>query len=206
MIIHKLTLGVFAANCYIIETEKKHALIVDAGAEPERILQILAQNGLTAKILAFTHGHFDHIGAASAVKAETGAITMLPKEDCGLFLDPKSGGDLFPSYAGYTDGEPDRLLSDGDEIVLDEVCLRVLHAPGHTPGSCLLCGRDFAFTGDVLFAGSIGRTDFIGSDPQAMRKSLQKIKMIKENIRILPGHGPESMLIKEKQSNPYLGF
>ena len=78
MIIHKLTLGVFAANCYIIETEKKHALIVDAGAEPERILQLLAQIGLTAKILAFTHGHFDHIGAASAVKAETGAIAMLP--------------------------------------------------------------------------------------------------------------------------------
>lgn len=206
MVIHKLTLGVFAANCYIIETAQKNALLIDAGAEPDRILRFLKKNGLCARILAFTHGHFDHIGAASAIKDATGAKTMLPKEDRGLFLNPRSGGDIFPSYDGYRGEAPDTLLSDGDEIVLDEVRLTVLHTPGHTPGSCLLCGDGLAFTGDTLFAGSIGRTDFIGGDVAAMRSSLQKIKGIKENIRILPGHGPESTLAQEKQSNPYLAF
>ena len=206
MVIHKLTLGVFAANCYIIETAQKNALLIDAGAEPERILRFLKENELRAKILTFTHGHFDHIGAASTIKDASGAKTMLPKEDRFLFLNPGSGGDIFPSYDGYRGEEPDILLSDGDEIVLDEVCLTVLHTPGHTPGSCLLCGNGFAFTGDTLFAGSIGRTDFIGGDTGAMRSSLQKIKGIKENIRILPGHGPESTLAQEMQSNPYLAF
>ena len=206
MIIHKLTLGVFAANCYIIETAQKNALLIDAGAEPERTLRFLKENELRAKILTFTHGHFDHIGAASAIKDASGAKTMLPKEDRFLFLNPGSGGDIFPSYDGYRGEEPDILLSDGDEIVLDEVCLTVLHTPGHTPGSCLLYGNGFAFTGDTLFAGSIGRTDFIGGDTGAMRSSLQKIKGIKENIRILPGHGPESTLAQEMQSNPYLAF
>lgn len=206
MIIHKLTLGVFAANCYIIETAQKNALLIDAGAEPERILRFLKENGLRAKILAFTHGHFDHIGAASAIKDVTGAKTLLPADDRRLFLSPKSGGDIFPSYDGYCGAEPDALLSNGDEIVLDEVRLRVLHTPGHTPGSCLFCGSGVAFTGDTLFAGSIGRTDLIGGDIAAMRDSLQKIKGIKENIRILPGHGPESTLNQEKRSNPYLAL
>lgn len=135
MVIHKLTLGVFAANCYIIETAQKNALLIDAGAEPERILRFLKENELRAKILTFTHGHFDHIGAASAIKDASGAKTMLPKEDRFFFLNPGSGGDIFPSYDGYRGEEPDILLSDGDEIVLDEVCLTVLHTPGHTPGS-----------------------------------------------------------------------
>lgn len=204
MVVHKLEVGLFGANCYIIETEKKNALLVDAGAEPARILRFLRGKGLTAKILAFTHGHFDHIGAASALKAETDAKTMLPETDRALFLDPKAGGDIFPSYAGYEGAEPDVLLKDGDTIELDEVRLTVFCTPGHTKGSCLLCGDGFAFSGDTLFAGSVGRCDLPGGDWNEMKASLQKIKEIKENIRIWPGHGPETTLNEEKQSNPYL--
>ncbi len=205
MKIYSLAVGIFQTNCYIIETEQKNAVVVDAGAEPRRVLSVLNEHGLTTKVLLFTHGHFDHIGAASILKAETGAQTIVPALDTARFLAPWDvDGAFFPDFAGYEGETPDRTISDGDTVSLDEVTLTAMAVPGHTPGSMAFCGDDFVITGDTLFMGSVGRTDLPGGDMKCLMKSLLKFDRMEDQTRILPGHGAETVLAFERRTNPYL--
>lgn len=208
MQIHKLELGSFGANCYIVESASKNAMILDAGGEPQRVLDLLAEKGLTAKWLVFTHGHFDHIGAASGIKDATGAKTAITEADRWLFLDPKGVGDIFPpaEYRVYRPEEPDILLKDGDMITLDELTFTVMMTPGHSKGSCCIMGEGVLFSGDTIFMGSIGRLDLKTGSIADMRETLKKFKEMKENVRILPGHGPETTLEFEQRRNPYLAY
>jgi len=205
MTISTLPVGIFQTNCYIIGTEKKNALIIDPGDNAESLLSHLKKEGLSLKLLVYTHGHYDHIGATTRLKAETGARTYLPKEDLDLFLDPGLGDDIFKSHPGYIPAPPDVLYGEGDVIELDEVRLTALHAPGHTKGSSLLMGDGILFTGDVLMAGTCGRLDLYGADKEAMAASLRRIASLEGDFQILPGHGPQTSLAREKAVNPYLG-
>ena len=207
MQIYMLSLGAFGANCYIVETDAKNAVVIDAGEEPGRVLALLREKGLTAKYLLFTHGHFDHIGAASALKDATGAKTAISASDTWLFLDPKGVGDIFPaaSYRIYRPEEPDIRLFDGDTVTLDELTFTVKMTPGHSKGSCCFACGDTLFTGDTLFKQGIGRLDLKTGSTADMRATLRMINEWKENFRILPGHGPETTLNDEKRRNPYLG-
>lgn len=206
MKIHTLSLGVFAANCYIIETAQKNAVVIDAGDEPERVLDLLQKEGLTAKYLLFTHGHFDHVCAAGALKEATGAKTAISEADAWLFIDPAALGTFFPPGITLSGGgEPDIRLHDGDTVTLDELTFTVKMTPGHSKGSCCFACGDTLFTGDTLFKQSIGRLDLKSASVDDMRQTLKTINEWKENFRILPGHGPETTLNDEKRQNPYLG-
>ena len=205
MNVYSLAVGIFQTNCYIIETEQKNAIVIDAGAEPQRILSLLHAHGLNAKILLFTHGHFDHIGAASVLKAQTGAQTVVPALDKDRFLAPWDvDGAFFPSFAGYEGEMPDRLIADVDTTSLDEVTLTAMATPGHTPGSMVFCTEDVVFTGDTLFMGSVGRTDLPGGDTKTLMQSLLKFDRMEDQTRILSGHGGETILAFERRTNPYL--
>ena len=206
MTIHRLPVGVLQTNCYIVSTKQKNALVIDPGAGPEGILSFLEKEGLTPRLLVFTHGHFDHIGGASRLQEATGAQTAVPAGDEDIFLDPALGGSgIFDSFDGYTPNKPDRLYRDGDVITLDEISLTALHTPGHSKGSSVLYGDGVLFSGDTLFAGSCGRTDLYGGDEKAILDSLRRIAGLPGDWQVLPGHGPETSLAVERVSNPFMG-
>ena len=206
MILHTLITGPLGVNCYILESSGKNALVIDAGADAEKIQAVLEENGLTLRMLAFTHGHFDHIGGADAL-ASPGAEVLVPELDEEFFRDPVgTQGDFFPKgiLQKFKPPRITRLYREGDEIQLDEIRLTVLHTPGHTPGSSLFQGHGMLFTGDTLFAGAAGRTDLYGGDSRAQRESMKRIASLEGDDRIFPGHGESSSLSREKQTNLYL--
>ncbi len=190
MNITTLPLGYLGTNCYILEGYGG-VLVIDPGAEPERVLDCLGNRKLEAILL--THGHFDHVGGVKELVAETGCRVFLCDEELSL---PRAmtSGELY-----YTD-----TYAEGDSLTLAGLSFTVLHTPGHTPGSVCLCFDDAMFSGDTLFAGSIGRTDFPGSDPAKMVKSLIRLTDLRRNYTVYPGHGESTTLDEEKRYNPFL--
>ena len=187
-----LPLGMLETNCYLL-SEGTHCLVIDPGAEPETVLDVLKKQGLTLEAILLTHGHFDHVGAVRTLAAETDCPVYLCEEDLSLPAAMTSG----PLYYTHRYGE-------GDQMTLGGMTLQVLQTPGHTPGSvCLRFGKHL-FTGDTLFAGSCGRTDFPGSSPAAMEKSLARLAKLEDDLLIYPGHGETTTLDEEKRYNPYL--
>ena len=192
MKITTLPLGMLQTNCYIVE-QGDRCLVIDPGAEAQKVLELLEGRGLTLEAILLTHGHFDHVGAVKPLAADT---------DCRVFLCDRElslPGAMTNGPLYYTD-----TYDEGDTLTLAGMTFAVLHTPGHTPGSvCLLFG-DTLFSGDTLFAGSCGRTDFPGSNPADMRLSLTRLAGLDDQITILPGHGESSTIAQEKRYNPYL--
>ena len=185
-----LPLGLLQTNCYLLQGQDGWVAI-DPGDQPELVLKALERKQLEAILL--THGHFDHVGAVNTLAAETGCRVYLCEED--LALPPSmTAGALY-----HTDS-----YGDGDVLQLCGMTISVLHTPGHTPGSVCLCWEDVMFSGDTLFAGSIGRTDFPGSNHSRMVRSLERLKALQMNYRVYPGHGEATTLAEEKRFNPYL--
>ena len=187
-----LPLGAYQTNCYILKNEGK-ALVIDPGYEPETVLAYLRRENLTLEAILLTHGHFDHVGAVKQLAART---------QCKIYIHPAE--DSMPTMltAGkllYT-----HTYDEGDVLELAGLSLRVLHTPGHTPGSvCLLC-QDVLFSGDTLFAGSCGRTDLPGGNWATIRKSLARLASFESNYWVRPGHGESTTLAEEKRYNPYM--
>lgn len=193
-------------NCYVIESEQKNAIIIDPGAEDEKILAFCEKQGLAIKMLLFTHGHFDHVGGMTPLLEGSSATTAIHALDEELMLSPQtSQSRYFTSFDGYIGKKADLCYQDGDVISLDDISLKVMHTPGHTKGSSLLIGEDVIFTGDTVFASSIGRTDLYGGNPAQMQESLSKIAAIEGDYKLLTGHGDSTRLSYEKVNNPYLG-
>lgn len=195
MEIQCLPLGAYQANCYLLWDEASPTCaVIDPGYEADRVLRAAAQAGKTVEAVLLTHGHFDHVGAVRDIAAETGCRVYLCPED--LSMPPQfTAGPLF-----YTD-----TYGEGDRISVAGISVRVLHTPGHTPGSVCLLAEDVLFSGDTLFSGSCGRTDLPGGSTPTILKSLKRLSSIPENLRVLPGHGEETTLGEEKRYNPYLG-
>ena len=192
--IHTLPLGAYQTNCYIIHDESsKRCCVIDPGYTPEIILDELNALGLTLEAILLTHGHFDHVGGVKELVAETGCDVYLCPAD--LSMPPMfTAGKL---HYSHTYGE-------GDTLLLAGLTIRVLHTPGHTPGSvCLLVG-DTLFSGDTLFAGSCGRTDLPGGSYNTIRKSLARLASLETNYWVRPGHGESTTLAQEKRYNPYM--
>lgn len=192
--IHTLPLGAYQTNCYIIhEKDSQTCCVIDPGYEANTILDQISDLGLRVEAILLTHGHFDHVGAVKELAAETGCRVYLHPEE--LTLPPAlTAGTLY-----YTDAyNPEHPLS------LAGLSFRVLHTPGHTPGSVCLLTEDAMFSGDTLFAGSMGRCDFPGSSIFAMRRSLKKLCDLAGDYRVFPGHGESTTLAQEKKYNPYL--
>ena len=194
MKLETMVLGPLATNCYILWDEQTmEAAVIDPGASGQKIADFLTANGLTLRMILLTHSHYDHIGGLRQLHELTGAPVWVSKIDSA---DP----------AGMTHG---RLIftdtyEDGNELTLGTIKIRVIATPGHTPGGVCLLAGDWLFSGDTLFAGSCGRTDFKGGDQQAMMASLKKLGQLPGNLRVLPGHMEESTLDAERQVNPWM--
>jgi len=195
-------------NCTIVWCSKtKKAAVIDPGGETPRLLKAMADQGLTLEKIWITHGHLDHAGSAAALQAATGAPIEGPHRD-DAFLIEKIAADGqrygMPDAASFT---PDRWLEDGDVVTLGETQFEVYHCPGHTPGHVVFFhrGARFAQVGDVLFQGSIGRTDFPGgSYPQLIGAITGKLWPLGEDVQFVPGHGPMSTFGHERRTNPFV--
>jgi hydroxyacylglutathione hydrolase len=195
-------------NCTIVWcTRTNKAAIIDPGGEVERLLRVLEDKGLTLQKIWITHGHLDHAGGTAALKEATGVPIEGPHPDDQFWID-----DIASSGAKYgmTDArgfQPDRWLADGDRVVLGETEFEVYHCPGHTPGHVIFFHRDgrFAQVGDVLFAGSIGRTDFPRGNYDDLIASITgKLWPLGDDVTFVPGHNQVSTFGRERKSNPWV--
>ena len=194
-------------NCSIIRAASGNAAVVDPGGEPDKIMA--AAREMDAKIVKIwlTHGHLDHAGGAEEIKRRTGAPIEGPQKEEVFWLSQ-----IRESWRrfGIEDGDdctPDRFLEDGDQLTLDDVVFDVVYTPGHTPGHIVLYHREsrLAFVGDVIFKGSIGRTDFPRGDHQTLINSItDKLWPLGDDMRFVPGHGPMSTFGAERASNPFV--
>lgn len=193
-----------ATNSYIIETSGKNAILIDAPENADYILSQLNKYGLALKKILLTHGHFDHIGAVPDLYDKTSCEVYIHECDENML---KGGSEnLSHSFLRVPCKRFDNFtcLKEGDEVTLDDVSLKVIHTPGHTRGSvCYILG-DIIFTGDTLFCGSIGRTDFPGSSIKDMIKSLGRLRDMNGDYTLLCGHGEKTTLEIEKNNNIYI--
>lgn len=206
MIFEGFGVGPIEANCYIIGDEQtKEAVVVDPGAEGSRILSRLEKKGLQCKYIILTHGHVDHIGALNEVQKSTGAEVMIHKADAGMLTNPSKNLSMFMGE-NVKLKEADRLLEEGDKIQIGSITIEVLHTPGHTLGGiCLKLDDKNIITGDTLFAGSVGRSDFPGGSHEQLINSIKaKLMVYPDDTKVYPGHGPSSTIGSEKKHNPFL--
>lgn len=200
-----LTVGPMMANCYIVWCEEtKDALIIDPGGDGSRILAEIKKEALDVKYIVNTHGHIDHIAANKDVKEVTGAKLLIHPDDAPLLANPDLNLSLYMG-SPYRSPKADMLISEGEEIAVGNLRLEVLHTPGHTRGGVCLKTEEAIFTGDTLFAGSIGRTDFPGGSFKQLIDSItNKILPCDDNCVVYPGHGPASTVGYERKNNPFL--
>ena len=188
-----MALGAYQTNCYMIWGEgSASCVVIDPGYEAETVLEQARKQGKTVEAILLTHGHFDHVGAVRDIAAETDCKVYICPEDLSMPPQLTAG----PVYYTHTYGEGDVLKSAG-------LSIRVIHTPGHTPGSVCLMVDDVIFSGDTLFAGGCGRTD-IGGDWATIVKSLKRLGEIEGYFKVFPGHGESTTLAYEKRYNPYM--
>lgn len=195
-------------NCTIVWCARTNrAAIIDPGGEVPRLMEALKANDLTLEKIWITHGHLDHAGGAAALKALTGVPIEGPHPDDAFWIDEITASGAkwgMPEARSFT---PDRWLGDGDRVTLGETEFEVFHTPGHTPGHVVFFhrGARFAQVGDVLFQGSIGRTDFPRGDFKTLIASItQKLWPLGDDVAFVPGHGPMSTFGAERRTNPFV--
>ena len=196
--------GALATNCYLIETDRKWGIAVDPGAEAARLLATIREMDLDLRYVLLTHGHFVHIGAVSQLCRSTGAKIVIHEKDAPMLVDPAANLSLF-FHDRITARPADIILKGEEDLVLGGgTRIQVLESPGHTPGGVVYVFDGVAFTGDTLFAGSIGRYDFPGSSFKQLQSSLQKLCALPEETAVYPGHGPGTTIGREKKLNPFI--
>ncbi|BEP29116.1 MBL fold metallo-hydrolase [Helicovermis profundi] len=203
MIIEKLTLGTYGANCYIVADEKeKQCIIIDPGSEAEKIIKLIDSKGYTPIHIVLTHGHVDHICAATTLKNEYGISIMVHRADEYLLKSKELNLSSKTSY-GDMEFTPDVLLEDGKKIKFGSLHAKVIHTPGHTKGGICLLIENSLFSGDTLFMYSYGRYDLEGGNFDKIRKSITN-RLFKLNPKTLvyPGHGGSTTIGAEIKSNP----
>ncbi|MBF0112783.1 MAG: MBL fold metallo-hydrolase [Desulfamplus sp.] len=205
MIIETLEVGPIMANCYIVGCENtKEAVVIDPGDDADDILMALSKHGLKVKYLINTHGHFDHVGANKRMKEVTKADIMIHADDEPMLSQLGRSAASF-GLAAENSPAADRHLKDGDEIKFGDITLKVIHTPGHSKGGCCLYTDGHVFVGDTLFYGSIGRTDLPGGNYNTLISSIKtKLFKLADNTIVHTGHGPETTILREKQTNPFL--
>lgn len=204
-VIERLEVGMLGVGCYIVGWKPTgDAIIIDPGDEADRILDRVDELGLKVIAVVNTHGHGDHIGGNSEIVRKTGVPILIGEKDAPMLTD-KMKNLSEPVGMPVTSPPADRLLREGDVIKIGNGELKVLEAPGHSLGSVILVGDGIAFVGDVLFAGSIGRTDFpSGSLDMLLKMIREKIFPLGDDFIVCPGHGPETTVGNEKRSNFFL--
>lgn len=202
MQVQSVLLGSFT-NCYLlIDEQTNHAAIVDPGFEAEKVVRIA--KGFQVDYVLLTHAHFDHVSAVGEVLAATGAKLVAHKEALEELIHPVASVSGLFGVQAPAPLTPDLLLEDGDTVQVGSLTVQALYTPGHTIGDCCyLCGG-VIFSGDILFQGDVGRTDLPGGSYPTLLQSLQKLKQLPGDYRVLPGHGPETSLKAERKHNSYM--
>ena len=192
---HILGAAPLYTNTFLLVSEQKHGILIDAAAEPDTYKKALAEQGATLTHILLTHGHYDHVGAVAALRRETG---------CKVYLDPADalGDALYPLKAS----DVDEAWPVSGSLTIDELTFTIYHTPGHTRGSVLLALGTPLLRGDTLFAGSCGRTDMPGGSGIQMQQSLSMLAEsdLRNDMQVLPGHGEDSTLGRERLSNPFM--
>jgi hydroxyacylglutathione hydrolase len=206
MIQKGLIVGLLEVNCYILgDEDTKEAVVIDPGGDEDAILDVLNTNGLQLKLIIDTHGHFDHVDANQPLKDATGAQIAIHELDAAALSQPSQEAMFFTGNR-IRMSEADILLKEGDTLSFGKYRLKVLHTPGHTPGgiSLILEDHPYVYVGDLLFAGSIGRTDFPGGSYEALINAVRtKIFPLGDNYIVYPGHGPVTTVAQERKYNPF---
>jgi len=209
MITKMFVVGTLGTNCYVVScTETREALIIDPGFETDldarAVMKEIDQSKLDVKYIVNTHGHSDHVAGNGIVKRLTGAPILIHEYDAPMLIDSTENLSMLFGLRVASLPPADRMLHDGDVVRVGNIGLRVLHTPGHSRGSISLLGDEVVFTGDTLFAGSIGRTDLPGSSYEEMMLSLKKLMTLPDRMRVCPGHFSTSTVGEEKRHNPFL--
>lgn len=204
MIFEAFQLGYFQTNCYLIGDEKtKECAIVDPGGTPDKVLKRCEELGLKIEYILLTHGHGDHIAGVERIKTKSGAKVLMGKEDEYLV----NGGtqELIPIFRNIKPFLPDGYLREGDIIDVGNLKIEVIETPGHTPGGLCFKIGNILLSGDTLFQGSIGRTDFPKGSFETLINSIKnKLLILNDETKVFPGHGPSTTIEKEKKFNPFL--
>jgi glyoxylase-like metal-dependent hydrolase (beta-lactamase superfamily II) len=204
MKIENIVVGPLQVNCFIAYDKGSHdAIVVDPGDEAEKIIRLIEERELTVSRIVCTHAHFDHIGAVRRLKEKTGAPVIIHRGDYDMYIRADGQAVLW-GYEIAQPPEPDMYASDGNEMAVGRSRFKVLHTPGHSPGGICLYGEGVLFSGDTIFAGSVGRTDFYGGSMTELRRSFSRVLSLPPETKIFPGHGPLSTVKKEKESNFFL--
>lgn len=204
-----LPVTAFAQNCSIVWCERTgQGAVIDPGGDVDRILAAAQEEGVTIGKILLTHAHIDHAGAAAALARQLGVPIEGPHEGDRQWIEQLDQQGRMFGLGPSESFEPDRWLVDGDRVQVGDVEFEVRHCPGHTPGHVVFYSprERVAFVGDVLFAGSIGRTDFPGGDFDTLVRSIRnQLFVLGDDVRFVPGHGPMSTFGDERRGNPFVG-
>jgi len=205
MIIEKIPVGIFETNCYIFgDNLSKEVIIIDPGDEADKIINVIEINNYIVKYIIITHGHFDHILAIKDIKNKYNIKIAIHKNDAEYLSNNNLNlSSTVPNitFEGIT---PDIIVKDGDILNLGKYKLEIIHTPGHTDGGICIKIDDILFSGDTLFRGSIGRTDFPSGSFDKIEASIKKLYTLKDDTKIYPGHGSFTNIGREKRSNPFV--
>jgi hydroxyacylglutathione hydrolase len=204
VIVDSRTVGPFEENSYLVVDEAtKRAALIDPGGEPDELIEMVRRSGATLEAIWLTHGHLDHIGGIAGVLRRYPVPVHMHAADLTLYLRGSQQAALYGVPFEQPES-PDAELTDGDVLTLGSLAFEVTHLPGHSPGHVVLRHGDVVFGGDLLFAGSIGRTDLPFGDPIRMQESLMRICELSDETIVHPGHGPSTTIGRERATNGFL--
>ena len=201
-----IVVGVFQENCWVIGSRRtREAICIDPGDQPDEIMALARDMGVNVQLIVNSHAHVDHIMGVRGGQSATGAKFLLHPDDLEIARSMPQSAARFLGYLPEPAPEPDALLADGDVVEVEGLQLKVIHTPGHTPGSVSYYVDGLLFSGDTLFRGSIGRTDLPGGDyGQIMRSIIDRLLTLPDDTVVLPGHMNETRIDFERQANPFV--
>jgi len=207
VLIETLAVGPLQVNCFIAACPAtREAMVIDPGDEGERILETLRANNIQPKLIVNTHGHFDHIGGNALLMEKTGAQLLIHEDDLPVLRQAATHAAIY-GLKTVPSPEPTRTLRGGEVLEVGQLRFEVIHTPGHSPGGISLYGGGHLFSGDALFAGSVGRTDLPGGDHDMLVEGIRsRLLVLPEATVVHPGHGPDTTVGREKSDNPFVGI
>jgi hydroxyacylglutathione hydrolase len=205
LVVERMVVGPLLTNCYLVWDEEGNGIIIDPGDEPDRIWSSVEEKGISVRAIVITHAHVDHMAAAGVLCRRADLPLSMHRDEEWLL---SSYSEQALAFLGMEEIPPPpediSFLKDGDLIKAGSISLLVIHSPGHSPGSICLSYEDILFSGDLIFRGSVGRTDLPGGDMGQLMISIRRILSLPRNTIIYPGHGPQTTLELEIATNPFL--